>query len=211
MTITQRKRGAERRSEILAAALRVLGQRGASGLTTSALAHEVGLTTGALFRHFRSREEILNAGAHDAVSRLETTFPDPSGPPLDRLLELARNRVRLLGGNGGLRWFLISEEALLVLSPTAQREIRTVVKRSRRFLLDALTDAAGEGSIRTDLEPDQLLVPVMGTIHAAIGLGGAHRRAAVRDRATDQVLGTLATLLRPSPPAPPRHRTRRSP
>ena len=47
-----------RRREIAAATLRVIGQQGASELTTANLALAVDLTPGALFRHFASLDEI---------------------------------------------------------------------------------------------------------------------------------------------------------
>ena len=59
MSTTTRKPAAVRREEIARAVLRIIGERGLTSLTTSNLAAEVGLTTGALYRHFASREEIL--------------------------------------------------------------------------------------------------------------------------------------------------------
>jgi len=212
MSTTTRKSGATRRAEILAATLRLLGERGAPGLTTSALAAEVGLTTGALFRHFPSREAILDGATRHAVERLEATFPDPTDPPLDRLRALARNRIELLGGDAGLRWLLGSEEALRVLSPEAAAEVEAVVARSRAFLRNALEEARTRGEIRNDLPVDRLMVPVVGTIHAAIGHGGAHQKASDRARIGNGALETLIVLLRPphDPPAPARARDRRS-
>lgn len=208
MSTTTRKPGATRRAEILAATRRILGRDGAPGLTTSALAAEVGLTSGALFRHFPSREAILDATAHEAVSALEVTFPDPDTPALERLGELARNRIELLGGDAGLRWLLGSEEALRVLSPVATAEVEAVVARSRDFLRTALEEARAGDEIRTDLPVDQLLVPVVGTIHAAIGLGGAHRKASERARIGAEAVETLLALLRPHEPIPATRRRR---
>ncbi len=198
-----RRPAAERREEIARAALRIAGERGLPALTTAALAAEVGLTTGALFRHFASVDEILLEAARYGVARIDETFPDPAAPPLERLLELARNRVRLLGGDPSLAWLVRSEQAHLALPEEGVALLRDLVKRSRAFLLAALRDGAAAGVIRDDVEPELLLVPVMGTIHTLIGMPGVHGAAARRRHALpERVLEALALVLAPPRRAP---------
>ena len=202
MRSTTRKPTLERREEIAQAVLRIIGDRGLTSLTTATLAAEVGVTTGALYRHFASIEEILAETARYGVEKIDATFPDPTLPPLDRLLTLARNRVRALGDDPGLAWLLRSEQAYLTLPADAVDRLRDVVRRSRQFLLHALREGADDGSIRGDIEAELLLVPVLGTIHAVIGAGEAHRRQS-RDKQPDpeRVLAALARLLEPPGPS----------
>ena len=203
MRSTRRKPAAERREDIARAVLRIIGERGLTSLTTATLASEVGVTTGALYRHFASLDEILIETVRFGVERIEATFPDPSLPPLDRLLALARNRVRLLGDDPGLAWLLRSEQAYLTLPEDAVRRLCDVVRRSRLFLLGTLREGAEGNSIRGDIEPELLLVPVLGTIHAVIGAGRTQRQLS-RGKQPDpeRVLYALARLLEPSPGAP---------
>ena len=203
MRSTRRKPAAERREDIARAVLRIIGERGLTSLTTATLASEVGVTTGALYRHFASLDEILIETVRFGVERIEATFPDQSLPPLDRLLALARNRVRLLGDDPGLAWLLRSEQAYLTLPEDAVRRLCDVVRRSRLFLLGTLREGAEGDSIRGDIEPELLLVPVLGTIHAVIGAGRTQRQLS-RGKQPDpeRVLSALARLLKPSPGAP---------
>ena len=53
-----RKPTAERKEEILDAAARIMARDGIASLTIATLAREVGVTTGALFRHFETRDAI---------------------------------------------------------------------------------------------------------------------------------------------------------
>jgi AcrR family transcriptional regulator len=193
-----RKPGAERRKEIARAVLRIIGERGLTSLTTTTLAEEVGVTSGALFRHFASRDEMLEEAVQYALAKIEATFPDESLPPVERLLELARNRVHLLGSDPGIAWLLRSEQAYLTLPARAVEPLRDLVKRSTRFLLDALREGASQGSIRSDIEPEVLLVPVVGTIHALIGLAGIHKPTTRgRQVSSARVLSGLERLLAP--------------
>lgn len=198
MRSTRRKSTVERREEIARAVLRIIGERGLTTLTAATLAAEVGVTSGALYRHFASLDEIMIETVRFGVVQIEATFPDAGSPPLDRLLQLAEKRVELLRGDRGLAWLLRSDQAYLVLPEQAAQSLRDVARRSRRFLLDALMDGADDGSIRRDIEPEILLVTVLGTIHALIGSGDRHpSHPGRKPPRLDRVLSGFERLLRP--------------
>lgn len=195
---TVRKPTAARREEVALAALRLIGEQGLSALTTANLAAAVGLTTGALFRHFPTLEAILAEAVACAVNSVGRTFPAGDEPPLDRLLDLAERRVRLLADEPGIAWMLRSEQALLSLPEGAVAELRALGRRSRDFLVVALRDGVRDGTIRADIEPEILVVPVLGTIHTLAGLSAMHgRRRRARDQEIEKVLDALRRLLAP--------------
>ncbi len=198
MVTRTRKPTAERRKEIAESVLRIIGERGLTSLTTTTLAEDVGLTSGALFRHFASRDEILVETVRLATAQMEETFPDEGLDPVDRLLDLARERFRVLGSDAGLAWLFRSEQALLVLPGEAVTLLREIVERSRRFVLEALREGAALGMIRRDIEPEVLLVPVMGTIHALIGAQGARKLSTGASLDPEPVLAALVRLLEPA-------------
>lgn len=55
-----------RRAEIIEGALAVAAERGVNRVTTQAIADQVGIAPSAIFRHFKSRDEILSA----AINRI---------------------------------------------------------------------------------------------------------------------------------------------
>jgi len=195
-TQTLRKPSVERREEIAAAALRLIGRRGRTALTTANLAGELGLSSGALFRHFATLDDVLRGAVALGIRTIDATFPDETLPPFERLFALARRRVRVIGGDPGLAWLVRSDEVHLTLPEDALAELRRLVTRSKRFLLEAIREGAAEGSIRHDIEPEILLVPVMGTIHTLVGLPGIHRSSKnARVGEAERVLDALALLL----------------
>ncbi|MCH7848726.1 MAG: TetR/AcrR family transcriptional regulator [Planctomycetes bacterium] len=198
MATRTRKSSAERREEIARAVLHIIGRRGLTSLTMSTLAAEIGVTSGALFRHFETRDDILREVVRHGVAKIDRTFPDKSLPPLERLFTLARNRIRLLGPDPGLAWLLRSEQAYLTLPKDAVNELRDVARRSRRFLLKAIRDGAADGSIRSDIPPEVLLVPIIGTIHTLIGTPGAAQHVQGKQhRNTSRVLAALERMIIP--------------
>jgi AcrR family transcriptional regulator len=191
-----RKPGTERRTEIAEAVLRIIGERGLTTLSTSTIAAEVGLTTGALYRHFASIDEILEATTRHGVARIDATFPDPGLPPLERILTLVRQRVDLLGQDPGLAWLLRSEQAHLNLPEEAANRLRNVVQRSRRLVLAALREGATAGAIRNDIPPEVLLTVVLGTTHAVIGTQCARKRMPSGSTpGPEQVIAALRRIL----------------
>lgn len=202
MRSTTRRPTSVRRREIAEATLRVIGERGASSLTAATLASEVGLTAGALFRHFASLNEILEATVTLAMERIEATFPAGDLPPFERLHELARQRIELFEGNPGLVWLLLSDQVYLTVPDKAVERLHAMVARSKAFVLRALREAAETGGLRPDLSPEMALVFFTGTVHTLIGARGAHRPAS-RGQATppvEKVLRTLFALLGPPQP-----------
>ncbi len=172
MKIQTRKNTAERKKEIVYAVLKIVGERGLTSLSTKTIAEEVGVTTGALFRHFPSLQEILREVTRFAILQIEETFPDESLAPLERIKLLAKNRIMLLNSCNGLAWLLKSEQAFLTLPEDSVESLRSIMKRSKRFLLKSINDGISKGSIRNDIDPEVLIVPIMGTIHSMIVLPG---------------------------------------
>ena len=197
MTSTrQRRSGTARRAQIARAALRILGRRGRSALTTSRLAGAVGLSSGALFRHFASLDEIVDEAVQLATQRVDATFPATSLPPLERLLELARSRVLLLRTDPGTAWLLRSDQATGALPRRAVARLEAAVARSRAFLKQAVEEGVADGSLRHDVPPEALLLTVTGTIHALAGATGVHAEGAT-PLDLEVGLGALGTLLTP--------------
>lgn len=194
MKTTVRRPGVERREQIAGAVLEIIGEQGLTSLSTATLAKQVGLSSGGLFRHFASFDEIMEEATRVAVKMLEATFPDPDLPPIERIRTLGLNRVELLGNNPGLTWLLMSQQARLTLPPASVKRLRSVVRRSRQFLLSAVREGVAEDSIRSDLEPEAMLVTILGTVHALIGMQGVGRE---RKRNAAEVMDSLLTMLRP--------------
>ena len=187
----------QKRLEIADAALRVIGSRGIAGLTTATLADELGVSAGAPFRHFKSRQEILEAVALRVADLIEATFPAPGLPPFERLEGLFTARVEMLGKESGIARLIFSDQFAKALPPEAVAHIHRVVRQTRTFVLQALQDAAGAGLIRRDIPPEDLLVPVMGTLQH-LGFLTARPTGGKEARRPDpsRIVATLFALLK---------------
>lgn len=155
-------------TDIADAAIRIIGDRGISTLTTTALARELGVSTGAPFRHFASREEILCAVGNRVVELMGTTFPDESLPPLERLSQLFVSRIQAVTRHGGVARLIFSDQFSKALPEQAAEKIHTFVLRTREFVSEAIAQGVVSGEIRQDVPVEHLMVIFFGTMqHAA--------------------------------------------
>jgi TetR/AcrR family transcriptional regulator len=185
-----------RREQIADALLALGGREGIAALTMERLAREVGVTSGALFRHFPSRRAMLDEAALRAVARLEATFPSREQPPLEKLRALVRARLDLAAAHPGIPQMVMSEQFVKALPPRGARAVRDVAVKTLHFIQAALAEAQERGEVRKDLAPRALAAIVFGTILATALLDPRRGRAASSAGAAD-AWRTLAGLLRP--------------
>jgi len=167
--------------ELADAALRLIASKGIAALSTRALADEVGLTTGAIFRHFSSIEAVLEAVVERVESVLDATFPAETLPPLERLEAFVEARSSAVASQLGILRLVLSEQFQLALSAKGSRRLGECVEKTRAFVARCVRDAQREGSIRDDITPAEAARIVMGTIQMVafdVGSGGARRATA---------------------------------
>lgn len=138
----------ERRFEIVRAVVDLAGERGPDAITTQAIAERIGVTQGALFRHFPDKEAMwlavfewvraaLGAALEDAVAQAQS--------PLAKLERAFVAHVAFVAANPGVPKALFHE-----LQYPADSRVRVAVRamvggyRSRLSALFESAKAAGE-------------------------------------------------------------------
>ena len=82
-----------RREDILGAAARLFARKGISGATMAEIANEAGLSAGAVYRYYSSKEDLLRAVFDSAAERnreLFTSVADTTSSPLEALEAVGR-------------------------------------------------------------------------------------------------------------------------
>lgn len=189
----QRRPTQERREEIAETALQIIAKQGITSLTVASLAKAVGLTGGALYRHFPSTDAILEAVAERAVRTLQSSMPDPSLPPLAWLETFVEGRSRAVAG--GVARVIMSEQIAKAMPETALRTLKAAVKGSFTGIERALRRGQEDGVIRRDLPARRLAPMVVGSVQLlALAHEGEPLAGLVE---TDRVWPTLQILLAP--------------
>lgn len=143
-----------RQQEIVEAAIRLARFASPDGITTQAIADEVGLTQGALFRHFPSKEAIWVAVFSWVRERFlgEIELAAERGDtPLGRLDEIFRAHVRFVAAHPAVPRLIFHELQRPVESP-ARAEVRQIMEPYRRRIHALLEDAKAVESVSADLD-----------------------------------------------------------
>lgn len=192
---TARKPAEDRRREIADAALRVIAANGLGRFTSLAIAREVGLTDAALFRHFASKDAIVDAAIDRVEEILFEGFPPQDDDPVARLGAFFRRRVEAIRTNPGVSRLVATDELAKAGSPAAAARVAEFRRRSTGFVHDCVAGAARRGLLAPGLEAEAASFIVLG---ALVSL--AHTASAptpeVAARVAPRMWATLESFLR---------------
>lgn len=183
-----------RKNELVAAALELVGSRGIKALTTRSLAERVGLSSGAIFKHFASLESLLIGVAEHIAQVLSSTMPDASVDPVARLDQFVELRSRAVGAQVGILRLMLSEQFHLALPEAASVILTGCVQETRRFVTRCIEEGQESGLIRADLNGSALATIVIGTVQMLAVSPAIPSR---RTRQSKEVRMTLAAMLAP--------------
>jgi AcrR family transcriptional regulator len=194
--MTQRQSTEARRGQIADATLKIIGRDGVGGFTTLAIAREVGIAEGTIFRHFGSKQEVVLA----AIARLEELLfgdiPVASSDPIDDLGRFFRGRMRLMGRTPALARLFFSEALAQAAGPIGAKLVKAMQQKSLDFMRDRLEQAVSLGLTRPGVDAEALLLVVHGTALALVhGSMLASTKEPLSKRA-DRVWPTIEALIR---------------
>lgn len=154
-TAASREEGAEteRRRELVLAAGRLFSKRGYERTTVRELARAVGLQSGSLFHHFRSKEEILvavmNNGIQEVIDLGEKALASYA-VPADRLAALFRVHMwSMLHGAGGDAMNALVYEWRSLSAPS-QASVKVLSDRYEAMWQSVVAGAVQAGLLRGD-------------------------------------------------------------
>lgn len=181
--MTVRQPTEERRRQIADAALKIIAERGLGRFTTQAIAAEIGVSDGMIFRHFASKEDIVLAALDRVEERLFEGFPPEDADPLVRLERFFRFRASLVGANPVIARLAFSEELPHAAGPRGAQQVESWKQRSLDFIVSCVDEAAAQGRIPRGLPVREVGVMVLGTLIALVRFGELAAGPAAANRA----------------------------
>jgi AcrR family transcriptional regulator len=195
-------RGRRSRERILAAARELFRERGFDGATLRAIAARAGMGASSIYRHVRSKEELL---LEDLGERQEEAWrqfrrsDDREKPTRERLQRFLDEQHRLLSRDPDLT--TIALRALAHAEPGVARRALALQDRTIGLLAEILQSGRMRGDLARDAD---VLAGARAIFHAALGARIAWANGLLEaDECRRAVEGSAALLLRGLAPGGP--------
>ncbi len=188
------------REAILASALDLLAERGASRLTTREVAARAGVSEGSVFYHFTDRIGLLTSVIEDSLTALMEVSPSAQAEVAETLDALSTGIERFL------------DQALIVLiAAQSDAELREGIAK---FLLGKdfgphrgidgiaryLRGRQQSGLVRADVDPEPIAMMLLGSLFLRVCMRQMMSpEYAEQLPSRSQLLASLITMLRPPP------------
>jgi AcrR family transcriptional regulator len=181
---------------ILAAARAVFGARGYHAATIEEIADEAGLSNGAIYYNFKSKEELflalLDARMHERIEHARRTLAtDAASDGVERALaDEARDITRTLKESREWRLLLLEFVAHAARNPRFGRRLKHHQRKLHAALVEILEQHLGARHAGPAIPIDQLAVVITGLLN-----GLAMEELTDPGAVPDELLGETISLL----------------
>lgn len=158
-----------RQEQIVQAALSLMAGHGLKGLNMGRLARRIGLVPSAIYRHFKNKDEVLDAVLdlirNRLLSNVRAVYAE-TPDSLERLRRLLMRHIQLIRENEAIPRIIFSEEVYFG-DPERRAKLRNIIEGYLEKVQEILLDGQQEGRIRTDADAKTLSVMFLGLIQPA--------------------------------------------
>ena len=153
-----------RQEQIKKAVLEIIADEGLHNISTRNLAKRIGLTEGAIFRHFPTKRDIIKGimddVADDLIGSLRTIVlkPEKAG---DKLFKYLCQNVKYLKENRGITILLFSEAAHLG-DKELKEKLNQILYEQKQFIIKIVKDGISEGVWDRKVNAEDVAVIYMG-------------------------------------------------
>ena len=159
-----------RREQIVEAALGLIAAKGVRRLSMAALARRVGLVPSALYRHFGSKQEILQAAvqmigqkARENLKAVQSVTPNS----LQRLQYLLTGIIKMIRELQAMPRIMFSE-GMATDHPEDKRQVYEMLQGILTQIEGIVREGQDRGEIRADIDAKSLAVMFWGMIPPAV-------------------------------------------
>jgi len=155
-----------RQEQIVEAALDIIGDQGVSALGISGIAARVGIVPSAIYRHFESKDAVLDAILEYMENRvLGNVFRarEEAKESTERLRMLLMNHVQMLDKIRAVPYILFSD-GMFAGHPERKERIVKIMTSYLDQIQRIIREGKKDGSIRKDLDPLTASVMFLGMI-----------------------------------------------
>ena len=155
-----------RQEQIIEAALELIGAEGVCALNIAGIAERVGIVPSALYRHFKSKDDVLDAVLELLRTRLLANVTDvrkETPAALPRLKSLLMRQARMLSENRAIPHVVFSD-GIYTGHPERKVKVAEIITSYLGKIQKIVEEGIQDGSIRRDVVPTTASVMFLGMI-----------------------------------------------
>lgn len=153
-----------RKEQIKRAVLEIISSQGPGNVSTRNLARHVGISEGAIFRHFKSKQDIIFSIIEDVKKNMvESMYKAASQdkPADERLFEIMCIQVKYILKNEGINILLFSE-ATHYNDTVLKREMHSILESQKKIFTDIIKSGISEGLWSDSIDVEDVVMLYMG-------------------------------------------------
>lgn len=153
-----------RQEQIKKAVLEIIADEGLHNLSTRNLAKKIGLTEGAIFRHFPSKRDIIKGIMNDVSNTLVRPLRSIALSPAkaeEKLFDFLCRHVTFLKENRGITILLFSEAAHLG-DKELKDKLNQILSEQKQLIVKIVKDGMAEGVWDKNVNAEDVAVIYMG-------------------------------------------------
>ncbi len=151
----------KRQLQIIHSAVELIASKGMSHLTMNHIASQIEVTEPALYRHFKSKKEILQ-GVLNLIAQIDLTSQEIEKTGLGLIECIMQKRISSFANTPALAAIIFSEEIFSGDNDLSQR-IKLLMQETQQKIIHIIQLSQTEGSIRTDMQPEQIALLIIGS------------------------------------------------
>ncbi|MDA3863288.1 MAG: TetR/AcrR family transcriptional regulator [Deltaproteobacteria bacterium] len=160
----QRLSKQKRQEQIINSTIKLISRKGIDSFTIRKLAKDVGVSEGAIFRHFSSKNSILKKSVEKIQKMIMTDFPPDEKDPLVRLGSFFKQRLKFARSNQEIMTLLQSEQLKMASGEEAALILENTRKKSMDFVWDCLEEARAKNILQETTRTSSVFILILSSI-----------------------------------------------
>jgi len=159
-----------RQSEIIERSIEIIASKGIQGLTIKNLSMEIGISEPAIYRHFKSKTEIILAILENfkiMADFLSATMENFDGTAYEKINFMFSKMMEVFIAQPSIVSVIFSEE-IFKNEISLLEKIRTIMNLHQKTIENIIKKGQNEGNVRNDISKESLAIIIMGALRLLV-------------------------------------------
>ena len=159
-----------RQSEIINTAIKLIGEGGIQALTIKNISSEIGIAESALYRHFKSKIEVLSTlldflgviiiSHYENVDKLKIS-------PFEKIEKMILGQLKIFAENPPYAIVILSD-GLYKNEKLLYDKIFKIMESAKSTFIKIIDEGKSTGKIRKDITSEQIAFVIMGSVRLTV-------------------------------------------